>query len=99
MQKKRLERANLLPYFFDLFISSEIGYEKPDKRFFDTCLKRSNLASKDILFIGDNFEVDMKGASTSGLATCWYNPNKLSKNDDCHITYMISHLSELKKIL
>lgn len=99
MQKSRLKRANLLAYFSDLYISSEIGYEKPDRRFFEICLDRSHISREDVLFVGDSLEADMQGASSCGIDTCWYNPNKLSHDQSIKINYMIQKLTDLKQIL
>lgn len=99
MQKSRLERAHLLPRFSGLFISNEIGFEKPDFRFFETCLNRSGFAKQEILFVGDSLEADMKGAGNYGLDTCWYNPHQLKTDLMLDIQYTVNHLSDLKTFL
>lgn len=99
MQQSRLKQANLFPSFSDLFVSDDIGYEKPDIHFFEECLKRSRLKNEDVLFIGDSLEADMFGAHNSGIATCWYNPNNKLHNRDLKIGYIIESLYQLKDIL
>lgn len=99
MQLERLKLAGLLPYFSDIFVSDEIGYDKPNIKFFEECLKRSQLHFKDILLIGDSLEADMIGANKSNIATCWYNPNNRIKNIDIKTDYIISNLLQLRKIL
>ncbi len=98
-QRNRLQLAGLLPHFTDLYVSDEVGYEKPDQRFFQTCLARSNIAKEDILFIGDSLEADIKGAASCQIPTCWYNPKQLENKHKLDITYTIQHLSDLAKIL
>ncbi|MCH7378510.1 MULTISPECIES: YjjG family noncanonical pyrimidine nucleotidase [Acinetobacter] len=98
-QKARLDLAGLLPHFSDLYISDDIGYEKPDQRFFETCLHRSQIAKEEVLFIGDSLEADMKGAASCQISTCWYNPNNLPNQLQLNITHTIQHLSDLVKIL
>ncbi|MCU4389326.1 YjjG family noncanonical pyrimidine nucleotidase [Acinetobacter courvalinii] len=98
-QKARLHLAGLLPHFSDLYVSDDVGYEKPDQRFFQTCLARSKIAKEEILFIGDSLEADIKGASSCEIPTCWYNPKQIKNEQDLNITYTIQHLSDLTQIL
>ncbi len=74
MQRRRLELAGLLPCFEGVYVSDDIGYDKPDSRFFKECLGRSGLAPQDVLMIGDSLEADIAGAGRCGMDTCWYNP-------------------------
>ena len=98
MQTSRLRLAKLLPYFQDLFVSNDIGYEKPDLRFFETCLQRSQLQPEDIVFVGDSLEADMAGASGSGMTACWYNPQQKDAPQNIAIQHTITHLSQLTEL-
>ena len=98
MQTSRLRLAKLLPYFQDLFVSNDIGYEKPDLRFFETCLQRSQLQPEDIVFVGDSLEADMAGASGSGMTACWYNPQQKDAPQNIAIQYTITYLSQLTEL-
>lgn len=73
MQRSRLEKAGLLQYFQGLFVSDDIGAEKPSPRFFQECLRRTGLQASEILMVGDSLSADMQGAKKSGLDVCWYN--------------------------
>lgn len=99
MQLERLKLAGLLPYFSDVFVSDEIGYDKPDINFFRECLERSQVNCEGILLVGDSLEADIIGANKSNIATCWYNPNNRIKKVDLKTDYIISNLLQLKKIL
>ena len=99
MQKNRLQKANLLNYFSDLYISNEIGYEKPDFRFFEFCLNKSKMVKEEVLFVGDSLDADMKGAFSSGIDTCWFNPKLMENVGDININYIIENLIDLKAIL
>lgn len=99
MQKNRLQKANLLNYFSDLYISNEIGYEKPDFRFFEFCLNKSKMVKEEVLFVGDSLDADMKGAFLSGIDTCWFNPKLMENVGDININYTIENLIDLKAIL
>lgn len=52
----------------DHFYSSEqIGYEKPDPRFFQAVLRATSLDPKRLLMIGNNIKNDLEGASGVGI--------------------------------
>lgn len=99
MQLSRLSLAGLLPYFTDIFVSDDIGFEKPDIRFFNECLRRSGLEAENILFIGDSLEADIKGCQSKGIAACWYNPKHISRPHNQSLEYEIDNLQELRKFL
>jgi len=99
MQLKRLELAGILCYFSGVFVSDDIGYEKPNVKFFDECIKRGQLNRSEILLIGDSIEADIIGANNSNIDSCWYNPKHKSRTFDVKIDYIISDLLELKNIL
>ncbi|MCC5789339.1 MAG: HAD-IA family hydrolase [Opitutales bacterium] len=61
-----LQRIGLDRYFQDLFISAEIGYEKPDPQAFRVCEKRFALPPKAFLHIGDSRTHDFKAAQKAG---------------------------------
>ena len=79
-------------------MSNVIGYEKPDLRFFETCLQRSQLQPEDIVFVGDSLEADMAGASGSGMTACWYNPQQKDAPQNIAIQHTITHLSQLTEL-
>ena len=95
IQINRLNKANILHYFDYIFVSSEIGYNKPSKLFFDyifNYLKDSNTSS--YLIIGDREESDILGGFNSNITTI-----KLGKIDNSKANYLINNLLEIKNIL
>lgn len=79
-QFNRLTQAGMLELIGEenLFTSGDIGISKPQKGFFDACLKRlaKRLGRKpelsEIVMIGDSLTADIGGAKDSGLATIWF---------------------------
>ena len=59
MQRSRLQVAGILHYFSDLFVSDDIGAEKPSEAFFEEAMRRSGVAPNEVLFIGDSLQADM----------------------------------------
>lgn len=74
MQRARLKKAGFLEYFTAVYVSDDIGYEKPDSRFFEECLRRCKLPRQSVLMVGDSPESDIEGARRAGIDVCWYNP-------------------------
>ena len=67
LQRSRLEQAGILPFFEDTYISMDIGYDKPDIRFFEEALRRCGLAPHEVLMIGDSMTTDIHGARAAGM--------------------------------
>lgn len=99
MQRARLESSVLNPYFKYVFISEELGCAKPSKAFFDTAFDEMGVLDRSaVLMVGDTVAADMVGANNAGIDCCWYNPDSRTQCD-ATITYEISDLSQLTKII
>lgn len=96
-QWKRLAGADLIPFFEEVFISEEIGVEKPDPQFFEHIFDTLNTSNKDdFLMIGDSLTSDIKGANNAGIDSVWYNfSNKTVSTETVDSTYTIINLLEL----
>jgi 2-haloacid dehalogenase len=100
-QKQRLHDSGLDVYMKDIFISGEIGAQKPQKEFFDVCLERigSSVEKNSMLIIGDTLSSDILGGIYAGIDTCWYNPGGLAADPDIPSTYTVRSFRELRKLL
>lgn len=99
-QRNKLILSGFMDVFDGIFISEEIGANKPDAVFFEGCF--AQLEEKDlsrILLIGDSLSSDIKGANNAGIAACWYNPGEELCSEDVTIDYEIRSLQEVYKIL
>ena len=63
-----LEHLGISKYFRHIFISSELGADKPDPEIFRRALKLIDLKPNEILHVGDDSERDWKAASAAGLS-------------------------------
>lgn len=70
-QNRRIDSLDIRRYFERVFISEEIGVNKPDKRFFDCVLKLLKIERKDAVIIGDSIESDIMGGVNSGIDTIY----------------------------
>lgn len=72
LQRSRLEQAGILHCFEDTFISMDIGYDKPDIRFYQEALRRANLQPHEVLMIGDSMTTDVLGAQAAGIDALFF---------------------------
>ena len=96
VQRGRFSRTDITSFIGKLYISDEMGVQKPSKEFFDMVLE--DIPEKDktkILVVGDSLTSDMQGGRNAGLDTCLYDPKgKVTMpNDLCD--YHITSLTEL----
>ena len=67
-----LRLVNLDSLFETVVISLRYGYRKLDPRLFQQALKEMGLTTtNDILYVGDNWERDIVGASNAGIQSVW----------------------------
>ena len=58
---------SMLLEFEKIFDSQKIGIEKPDPEIFQEVLKELELSPSQVIYIGDYYEVDVKGANRAGI--------------------------------
>lgn len=99
VQHSRLTSAGLYPYFEQVFISQEIGYNKPEKTYFDRCFERiPGFEQERALMVGDSLTSDIKGGINAGLKTVWVNPAH-KPCGDIRPDYEIEGLCQLESLL
>lgn len=97
-QHQRIHDAEIGKYFKGIYISEEVGYAKPDERFFTHCMNDAGLGHpEDILIVGDSLTSDMAGGIRMGFKTCWLRP--LGSISAHPLDYEITHLRALKGIV
>jgi len=63
-----LQHLGISKYFAQVFISSELGADKPDLEIFRRALKIMHLDADEVLHVGDDPERDWKAAAAAGLS-------------------------------
>lgn len=74
--RKALRRLDAERYFRGVFTSTDLGFEKPDPRFFHEICRRLNAEPSACVMIGDIYRKDVVGARVCGIQTVWYNRKK-----------------------
>lgn len=101
-QALKLKNSGLDKLFDGVFISDQIGTEKPGQGFCDYVEAHIPAVSKDeILIIGDSLTSDMATGNKMGIKCCWFNvDNKpVPVNGKPHLDYIISSLIEIENFL
>jgi putative hydrolase of the HAD superfamily len=76
-----LERLGISGFFKRVFVSSEVGADKPDPEIFRRALKFMQLAAHEVLHVGDDPERDWNAATSAGLQVLKLDRDKNSLND------------------
>ena len=99
VQEGRLDSANIRQYFQDIFISQQMGANKPAPEYFQRCFARiPGVDLSKTMIVGDSLSSDMLGGKNAGIATCWVNPrHKISAT--VQPDYEIESLSQLPALL
>lgn len=99
-QKGRFEDSGLLPYLKGVFVSEAIGFQKPDREYFEAVLKQVAEQDKSrILMIGDSLNSDILGGIGAGLPTCWYNPKHKENDTAAKPDFEVANYEELRQII
>lgn len=96
VQHGRLDHSPIRPYFSDVFISDELGVEKPHRAYFDLVAERiPDFDPRTTLVVGDSLTSDIAGGIGAGLDTCWLNATGKPLPAGMPVTYVISRPEEL----
>jgi len=106
VQFKKLEITGLAKYFNKVFISEDIQSPKPHRQIFEYAVKSSNAPKNKSLMVGDDWDVDIKGATDFGIDAVFYKAGQ--QNDEQKIkfikqnknlVYSVNSLKDLRSIL
>ena len=100
VQAGRLSSAGIRPYFQEVFISQQIGANKPDITYFERCFAR--IPGFDLgkaMIVGDSLSSYILGGIRAGMKTCWLNPDGKLCREDIRPDYEIQALHQLEALL
>lgn len=101
VQIGRLQSSGIKKYLQGVFISEEVGYNKPSKEYFDYCFSQiPDFRKENTVIIGDSLSSDIQGGKNAGIKTIWLHrqqdqTEKIEPKPD----YEIRSLKELLKML
>ena len=99
VQKGRMTSANLYRFFETVFVSQEIGHNKPSKAYFDACFASiDGFDPAKAMIVGDSLSSDIQGGINAGITTVWVNPDH-KPCGNIHPDYEIEALHQLEALL
>ncbi len=98
-QDRKLVNSGLNKFFDYIFISEEVGVDKPNREFFDEVFNKiGEYPKEEILIVGDSLTSDIQGGVNAGIRTCWYNPKREKNTGMLKPDYEIRNLDEVLKL-
>lgn len=99
VQTSRIASSGIGRYFKGIFLSQELGADKPQIEFFERATGQiDGYHPSQAIILGDSITSDMQGGINAGMHTCWFNPHK---RDRGNITpeFEITDLSQFDAVL
>jgi YjjG family noncanonical pyrimidine nucleotidase len=93
-QLVKLKAAKLEPFFRHIITSEKANAKKPDPRIYAFAEKLTGAQASESVMIGDNLEIDVKGALDFGWSAVHFNPHEPQSNGHC-----VSSLRQLPALL
>lgn len=98
VQHGRLTSAGLYPWFEKVFVSQEVGYNKPAREYFDRVFAAiPGFEREKAIIVGDSLTSDILGGINAGIRTCWVNPEH--KTGHIKADHEIEALHQLESLL
>ena len=99
-QRKKVLNSGIIEIVDEVFVSEDIGFEKPAKEIFDYVLDGTGSRNRsEALMVGDSLTTDIRGANNAGIQSCWFNPGHKPRPLDMKIDYEISEISSVVDII
>jgi 2-haloacid dehalogenase len=99
-QHGRIASGNIKRFFKGIFISQEIGADKPSPEFFNAVFSQiPDFDKNKTIIVGDSLSSDIKGGKNAGITTVWINRQKSTVPEELLPDFEINDISELLKIL
>lgn len=101
MQRWKLARFGLEPYFDVLVIEGEFGHGKPSRKVFEHALAAVGAHCHEAWHVGDNLYADIGGAKAAGIHAAWIHRDRLELGESPKAIpdRVIAHLPELREAL
>lgn len=96
---KSLRAERWIPHE-NIFVSADVGAEKPDRKIFEYAERAMGLGEAEIWFVGDSYELDVKGAVNAGWNAVWMNRRKRkAPEDNVKVMYEVGTEDELFEMI
>ena len=99
VQRRKLKESGMDQVFDGVFISDDVGCEKPSIAYFRHVLDAIGCAPAECMVIGDSLTSDIRGANNMGIPCIWFNPTHQPIREPLHADFIIEDLKEVATIL
>ncbi len=100
VQAGRLESANISHFFEKIFVSQEMGANKPDILYFQRCFAQiPDFDLQKAMIVGDSLSSDILGGKNAGMKTCWVNPAGKPCREDVRPDYETHSIAQREALL
>jgi 2-haloacid dehalogenase len=95
-----MARTGLGAYFEQIFVSEELGANKPSPLFFEKAFRRiPDFEPARVMMVGDSLTSDILGGIQAGIRTCWVNTRHRAPRQEIRPDFEIEQLAQLEKLL
>lgn len=99
-QRGRYTRTGMDKVIPHLFISMELGVQKPMPAYFDKVCEALQITDRSrVVMVGDSLSSDILGGNNAGIDTIWYNPKGAPLTGAAKPTYTVTNYGEIVTIL
>ena len=99
-QTGRFLKSPIKPYIKQMFISADMGCQKPDKLYYDLVFRAIGLEDKSqAVMVGDSLTSDIQGGINAGIDTIWYNPKSKPANPEILPTYTAETMDKIAQLI
>ncbi|MBQ9535093.1 MAG: YjjG family noncanonical pyrimidine nucleotidase [Clostridia bacterium] len=98
IQRSRIAASPLAELIDGLFISDELGWQKPQPELFEKIFAAiGGPPRSQVIIFGDSLTSDVQGGINAGIDACWYNPCGETPDRPC--TYIVKSFDEFYDIV
>ena len=100
IQRSRFTICQLWEKVDDVFISDEIGHDKPSREYTEYCINHiPDFMHERAVWIGDSLSADIKGAKDANITSIWYNPSQKALYGEAIPDFIVDNHAEILDIL
>ena len=100
VQAGRMARTGLGVFFEQVFVSEELGANKPSLLFFEKAFSRiRGFDPARAMMVGDSLTSDILGGIQAGIRTCWVNARNRASRTDIQPDFEIEGIHQLDALL
>lgn len=98
LMRKALIRGKIEHFFSYFFSSKDLGYSKPNVKFFLEICNQLNVFSENCVFVGNDYFKDIEGAAKAGMFPIFF--NHIDRKGDLSAARSVIHkIDQLPELL